>query len=159
MAFSSKSGMHPLLYFRARTISPFLSTLPSSESRTFLWKLLCRSEHSLAFGSHLHGPNQRPYTSKESNSRAGPKSHTSESKMHEALQILSVIVISFPAFIACRFLDRSHSDWREMVPHRVSFLTYTSTLFQRRQWHPTPVLLPGLSHGRRSLVGCSPWGC
>ena len=28
----------------------------------------------------------------------------------------------------------------------------------RRQWHPTPVLLPGKSHGRRSLEGCSPWG-
>ena len=28
----------------------------------------------------------------------------------------------------------------------------------RRQWHPTPVLLPGESHGWRSLVGCSPWG-
>ena len=26
-------------------------------------------------------------------------------------------------------------------------------------WHPTPVLLPGKSHGWRSLVGCSPWGC
>ena len=30
---------------------------------------------------------------------------------------------------------------------------------QRRQWHPTPVLLHGESHGQRSLVGCSPWGC
>ena len=29
---------------------------------------------------------------------------------------------------------------------------------RRRQWHPTPVLSPGKSHGRRSLVGCSPWG-
>ena len=29
---------------------------------------------------------------------------------------------------------------------------------RRRQWHPTPVLLPGKSHGQRSLVGCSPWG-
>ena len=29
---------------------------------------------------------------------------------------------------------------------------------RRRQWHPTPVLLPGKFHGRRSLVGCSPWG-
>ena len=28
----------------------------------------------------------------------------------------------------------------------------------RRQWHPTPVLLSGKSHGRRNLVGCSPWG-
>ena len=25
-------------------------------------------------------------------------------------------------------------------------------------WHPTPVLLPGKSHGQSSLVGCSPWG-
>ena len=29
----------------------------------------------------------------------------------------------------------------------------------RRQWQPTLVLLPGKSHGQRSLVGCSPWGC
>ena len=28
----------------------------------------------------------------------------------------------------------------------------------RRQWQPTPVLLPGKSHGQRSLVGCRPWG-
>ena len=34
----------------------------------------------------------------------------------------------------------------------------TSDPFRRRQWHPTPVLLPGKSHGRRSLEGCSPWG-
>ena len=30
--------------------------------------------------------------------------------------------------------------------------------FWRRKWQPTPVLLPGKSHGQRSLVGCSPWG-
>ena len=29
---------------------------------------------------------------------------------------------------------------------------------RRRQWHPTPVLLPGKSHGQRRLVSCSPWG-
>ena len=28
----------------------------------------------------------------------------------------------------------------------------------RRHWRPTPALSPGNSHGRRSLVGCSPWG-
>jgi len=40
------------------------------------------------------------------------------------------------------------------------FLLFTSryTNKWRRQWHPTPVLLLGKSHGRRSLVGCSPWG-
>ena len=31
-------------------------------------------------------------------------------------------------------------------------------IYRRRRWHPTPVLLPGKFHGRRSLVGCSPWG-
>ena len=36
--------------------------------------------------------------------------------------------------------------------------TDLSCIIWRRQWHPTPVLLPGKSHGRRSLVGCSPWG-
>ena len=28
----------------------------------------------------------------------------------------------------------------------------------RRRWHPTPVLLPGKSHGQRILVDCSLWG-
>ena len=31
-------------------------------------------------------------------------------------------------------------------------------MFRRRQWHPTPVLLPGKSHGQRSLIGYNPWG-
>ena len=34
---------------------------------------------------------------------------------------------------------------------------YLLTICWRRQWHPTPVLLPGESHGWRSLVGYSPW--
>ena len=37
--------------------------------------------------------------------------------------------------------------------------TSTFALLQRRQWQLTPVLLPGKSHGRRSLVGYNPWGC
>ena len=39
-----------------------------------------------------------------------------------------------------------------------SKFTTTWTLSQRRPWHHTPVLLPGESHGWKSLVGCSPWG-
>ena len=41
---------------------------------------------------------------------------------------------------------------------KIICLIYTSVYIWRGQWHPTPVLLPGKSHGRRSLVGCSPWG-
>ena len=40
------------------------------------------------------------------------------------------------------------SDWTEL----------NWTLFWRRKWQHTPVLLPGESHGQRSLMGCSPWG-
>ena len=35
---------------------------------------------------------------------------------------------------------------------------YLLISYWRRQWHPTPVLLPGKSYGWRSWVGCSPWG-
>ena len=38
-------------------------------------------------------------------------------------------------------------------------LSITVLVWQRRQWQPTSVLLPGKSLGQWSLVGCSPWGC
>ena len=38
------------------------------------------------------------------------------------------------------------------------YFIYCSVYVRRRQWQPTPVLLPGKSHGWSSLVGCSPWG-
>ena len=42
---------------------------------------------------------------------------------------------------------------------RLSDFTFTFHFHHwRRKWHPTPVLLPGKSHGWRSLVDCSPWG-
>ena len=50
----------------------------------------------------------------------------------------------------------------KMVPWRNHLYFYnlerSKFRVRRRQWHPTPVLLPGKSDGWRSLVGCSPWG-
>ena len=48
-----------------------------------------------------------------------------------------------------------------LVGQRSLVLYFKSSwsLLGRRQWHPIPVLLPGKSHGWRSLVGCSAWGC
>ena len=49
------------------------------------------------------------------------------------------------------------SIWQQFVLS--DFILFCSSHSnQRRRWHPTPVLLPGKSHGWRSLVGCSPWG-
>ena len=41
---------------------------------------------------------------------------------------------------------------------KLVYSMFLDLLLWRRQWHPTPVLLPGQSHGWRSLVGCGPWG-
>ena len=55
----------------------------------------------------------------------------------------------------------NHRTTREVALLGVSFLLFSDPLessFRRRQWQPTPVLLPGKSHGWRSLVDCIPWG-
>ena len=41
---------------------------------------------------------------------------------------------------------------------RPRFDPWVGKILWRRKWQPTPVLLPGKSHGWRSLVGYSPWG-
>ena len=56
--------------------------------------------------------------------------------------------MSFPCSIKILFVDKD-----------IWILHHFNVPYQRRQWHPTPVLLPGKSHGWRSLVGGSPWGC
>ena len=54
-------------------------------------------------------------------------------------------------------LDQWAFEWKgEYI--LLQFRQHYNALWRRR-WHPTPVLLPGKSHGWRSLVGCSPWGC
>ena len=41
---------------------------------------------------------------------------------------------------------------------RQGFSPWVVKMSWRRKWQPTPVFLPGESHGQRSLMGCSPWG-
>ena len=55
-------------------------------------------------------------------------------------------------FIQARILEWVASFRGSSRPRNQTYVFYM------RQWHPAPVLLPGKSHGRRSLVGCSPWG-
>ena len=44
------------------------------------------------------------------------------------------------------------------IPGRPGFDPWVGKIPWRRKWQPTPVLLPGESHGQRSLVSYSPWG-
>ena len=41
---------------------------------------------------------------------------------------------------------------------RPGFNPWVGKILWRRKWQPIPVLLPGKSHGQRSVVGYSPWG-
>ena len=54
-----------------------------------------------------------------------------------------------------RFFCSSSFSWKGNLICFKQFLFLSSW---RRKWQSTPVLLPGKSHGRRSLVGYSPWG-
>ena len=67
--------------------------------------------------------------------------------------------------VGCRFAEfafsyfRLFQEKRKVVHSRpCQNLKWSQHFPRRRRWHPTPVLLPGKSHGWRSLVGCSPWG-
>ena len=63
-------------------------------------------------------------------------------------------------FLGCKITadgDCSHEIKRCLLLG-MKVMTNLDSIFQRKRWHPTPVLLPGKSHGWRSLVGCSPWG-
>ena len=56
-----------------------------------------------------------------------------------------------PSGLQSMGLLRVRQDW-------ATSLSFSTLIHWRRKWQPTPVFLPGESHGRRSLVGCSPWG-
>ena len=52
---------------------------------------------------------------------------------------------------------KSQTRLRDFHFHCQYFIVYIHHIW-RRTWQPTPVLLPGKSHGPRGLVGCSSWG-
>ena len=76
------------------------------------------------------------------------------------------------SLVGCTPQGRKKSDTIEATQHTActtvnlktshhkknKFLLKCMVRNRRRQWQPTPVLLPGKSHGWRSLVGCSPCG-
>ena len=62
-----------------------------------------------------------------------------------------------------KFLPAQHSQVALVVKNppsnkRCGFNSWVRKIPWRRAWQPTPVLLPGESHGQRSPAGYSPWG-
>ena len=57
------------------------------------------------------------------------------------------------------WLSGKESAWKCRRCKRCGFNPWVKKISQSRKWQPTQVLLPEKSHGQRSLVGYSPWGC
>ena len=94
----------------------------------------------------------------ESSSGHGTHSHTLSPK-----PVFSERMYHHPSCYSGRDLGVISSTFCSLSQYLIyqqilSVLSPSMPSIQRRQWHPTPVLLPGKSHGWRSLVGCSPWG-
>ena len=55
--------------------------------------------------------------------------------------------------------QQNQSFRQNVLCSRPGFNPWVRMIPWRREWQPTPVFLPGKSHGQRSLPGYSPWGC
>ena len=67
--------------------------------------------------------------------------------------VLSSLMVGLP-----RWCCGKESAYRCRKCRRHTFSPWARKIPRSRKWQPTPVLLPGKSHGQRSLVGSSPWG-
>ena len=73
--------------------------------------------------------------------------------------LLKGVRLSFPLGLKQKLYPKIPLEGGSIQLSIFSFFVLNRSIRRRRQWQPTPVLLPGKSHGRRSQVGCSPWGC
>ena len=74
------------------------------------------------------------------------------------LIILITVNLSSSDNSKLRVISKYDSDTYFVFSVCVCVFSFLLVFLWRKQWHPTQVFLPGESHGRRSLVGCSPWG-
>ena len=75
----------------------------------------------------------------------------------QCTSIVSLCFTRHPAACSCNPDSANACHIPVPVPSVSKEMCPAMQLLWRRQWHPTPVLWPGKSHGQRNLEGCSPW--
>ena len=81
---------------------------------------------------------------------------------HECLSVLSLLI--FLLFHYCYYwasqvvLGENNLPANPRRHKRCGFNPWVGSIPWWRAWQPTPVFLPGESHGQRSLAGYSTWG-
>ena len=82
-------------------------------------------------------------------------------KSYQLLSSLSSVFLWPGAFVITglpSWLSGKDSACQFRRHKRCGFNPWVGKISWRRKWQPSPVLLPGKSHGRRNLVGYSSWG-
>ena len=142
-----------------------------------LWLATCQAPQSMGFSrqEHWHGlpfpsPGDLPNLGIKTLSPMSPTlqddslllSHQGNPWLKYSLSIISFMDNAF-GIVFKKSFPHPRLSWFPLTLSSRSFIVLYFTiiyeLLWRRQWHPTPILLPGKFHGQRSLVGCSPWGC
>ena len=109
--------------------------------------------------------------------RSNRNSHSSQIEMQNSTATLeNILAFSCKVKHSLTIQSNNHAlkylllSWKRMCTQNLHLNVYSSFIHSwqnaeatkvcswRRQWHPTPVLLPGKSYGQRSLVGCRLWG-
>ena len=72
---------------------------------------------------------------------------------------MHVIHVTYQSYCLRKWLSGKESACQCRGHRRDRFSPWLGKIPWRREWQPTPLFLPGKSHGRKSLMGYSLWGC
>ena len=89
------------------------------------------------------------------------KHHSTQSLLQVAGFCLPIFLLrsSVPTFGLPRWLSVKESVCQCRRHRRCGFDSWIERILWRRKWQPTPIFLPGKSHGQKSSAGCRPQGC
>ena len=130
--------------------------VPLASNRQTIWMLFYSLQCT---GNHHHTESYPAQYVHEAKPEKPCFTGTLQTSIEKRLQFLCSLFLRWYLDVEESFCGhRECHDWSECGPMDCPLGPHQPLRFDRRRWHPTPVLLPGKPHGRRSLVGCSPWG-